>query len=124
VVAPAICLIITAILGILVDLAQIVMAAFMPAPKPDPNLPQWLNDLQQGSHGPAAIAGGAIFAVLSLVVLIAAIQMLRRRTWGFAFAGSIMAMANIGNCCCLLGIPFGIWALMVLNKPEVKSSFQ
>jgi hypothetical protein len=25
--------------------------------------------------------------------------------------------------CCLVGLPIGIWALVVLNKPEVKSSF-
>ena len=25
--------------------------------------------------------------------------------------------------CCLVGLPIGIWALVVLNKPEVKGSF-
>ena len=32
-------------------------------------------------------------------------------------------MINLANACCLLGVPFGIWALVVLNKPEVKAQF-
>ena len=26
--------------------------------------------------------------------------------------------------CCLLGLPFGIWALSVLNKPHVQAAFK
>jgi hypothetical protein len=37
-------------------------------------------------------------------------------------AAAIMAMIPC-NCCCLLGLPFGIWALVMLMKPEVKSQF-
>jgi hypothetical protein len=28
------------------------------------------------------------------------------------------------NLCCLFGLPFGIWALVVINRPEVKSAFE
>jgi hypothetical protein len=35
---------------------------------------------------------------------------------------SVVAMLPC-QCCCLFGLPFGIWALVVLNKPEVKSHF-
>jgi hypothetical protein len=26
--------------------------------------------------------------------------------------------------CCIVGIPFGIWAIVVLSKPEVKRAFE
>jgi hypothetical protein len=40
-----------------------------------------------------------------------------------AFTASILAMIPCVSPCCFLGLPFGIWALVVLNKPEVKSQF-
>ena len=27
------------------------------------------------------------------------------------------------TCCCIAGLPVGIWALVILLKPEVKSAF-
>jgi len=121
--APAICMLIASILGILVDVGQIFLA-MTPAPPVDPNLPPIFQEALKSSHGPAAMIGGGLFAALSLVVLIASIQMMRLGSHGFSVAGSVLAMINIGNCCCLLGLPFGIWSLVVLSKPEVKRAFQ
>jgi hypothetical protein len=28
------------------------------------------------------------------------------------------------SCCCILGLPVGIWSLVVLMKPEVKQAFR
>jgi hypothetical protein len=123
VVPPAICLLVTAILGIMLDLFQVVYV-MMPAPPPDPNMPAWLQQFQQNAHNPSGIVFGALFALLSLVILIASIQMMRLRSHGFAVAGSVLAMLNLGNLCCLLGLPFGIWSLVILLKPEVKEAFQ
>jgi len=36
---------------------------------------------------------------------------------------SILAMVPCISPCCLLGIPIGIWALVVLMKPEVQQAF-
>jgi hypothetical protein len=47
---------------------------------------------------------------------------LRLQYFGLVMAAVIVAMLPC-QCCCLLGLPFGIWALVVLNKPEVKSQF-
>ena len=71
-----------------------------------------------------AVGMGFFFGALSIVVLVGAIQMLRLRTHSLALVGAITAMINIGNCCCLLGLPIGIWSLVVLLRPEVKSAFE
>jgi hypothetical protein len=42
---------------------------------------------------------------------------------GLAMAAAIIAMIPCFSPCCVLGLPFGIWALVVLSKPEVKSQF-
>ena len=36
---------------------------------------------------------------------------------------SILAVVPCVSPCCLVGLPIGIWALVVLSKPEVKSQF-
>lgn len=62
-------------------------------------------------------------AVLSLIVALAAVQMLRLRSYWLAVTGSVLSLINIGAVCCLLGLPFGIWSLVVLLRPEIKNSF-
>jgi len=44
--------------------------------------------------------------------------------WPLAMTASILSMLNFGNCCCLLGIPVGIWALVILLMPDVKEAFR
>jgi len=55
-------------------------------------------------------------------ILYGAIKMLRLQGHTFAIITCILAMLPC-SCCCLFGMPFGIWGLVVLNKPEVKSQF-
>jgi hypothetical protein len=126
---PAICLLITGVFGLLADLAQVTYALLS---KPgaalanaDPNDPwaQFQERLQQGATGPAAVVMGAVFAAVSFLVILAAIQMMRLRMHGFATAGTDLAMMNLVNCCCLFGLPVGIWTLVVLSRPEVRSAF-
>jgi predicted Zn finger-like uncharacterized protein len=72
------------------------------------------------------MASGVISGVLGLImgplITFGAVKMKQCNSYGLAMTASILAMIPFGNCCCL-GLPFGIWALVVLNKPEVKNSF-
>lgn len=58
------------------------------------------------------------------VIIFGCIQMMKLKSYGFAFTTAILAMIPCISPCCLLGIPFGIWGLVVLNDPYVKSSFR
>jgi hypothetical protein len=63
--------------------------------------------------------------LLAPVVIAGAIQMLRRRTWGFTRFAAIIAMLPLGtHCCCVLGLPIGIWAFLTLNRPDVRAAFE
>ncbi len=131
--APAICLLVAAILGCLANLFQIVLAflpkqekAFVaqrPVGPPDP-MQKFLEDVEKNSRGPVPAIGGLVGAAWCGVIILASIQMLRMRMWGLALTGSILSMLNCFNCCCLLGLPFGIWSVVVLSKPDVKSAFK
>jgi hypothetical protein len=121
--APAICMLLVAILGVLLALFNSVMAVAQDPPPPDPNLPPFMRDVAKGTHGPLASGVQGFIAILSALTIVGSIQMLRTKSWGLAVAASILSMINFGSCCCILGLPFGIWALVMLMKPEVKDAF-
>jgi hypothetical protein len=60
---------------------------------------------------------------MSVVVLIGAVRMLALKSYALAFTVSILSLIPCVTPCCLLGLPFGIWALVVLSRPDVKSQF-
>ena len=57
-----------------------------------------------------------------IVILMGALKMKRLESHGFAMAASIVALVPCFGCY-VVGIPIGIWSLVVLNKPEVKGAF-
>jgi len=74
----------------------------------------------------AQIITGAFFSFAAIIVgtliTMGAAKMKKLNSYGLAMTACILAMIPVVNCC-LLGLPFGIWALVVLVKPEVKDSF-
>ncbi|HEX3345087.1 MAG TPA: hypothetical protein VHS09_10975 [Polyangiaceae bacterium] len=67
-----------------------------------------------------------IFAALANVFnVVAAVQMLRVRSWGLALAGCIVAAIPVtSSACCLLTLPFSIWGIVQLVKPEIRAAFK
>ena len=57
------------------------------------------------------------------VILAAALSMMRMRWYPLAIAGSVLAMIPVVSPCCLLGLPLGIWSLVVLLRSDVRRSF-
>jgi hypothetical protein len=64
----------------------------------------------------------AIKLVLDGLTVYAGWQMRQLRSWTLCMAGSIAAMLPC-SACCILGLPMGIWALIVLIDNEVKRLF-
>jgi hypothetical protein len=82
------------------------------------HMPGRFNKNDPALNGLSAVIG----IVWSIVILVAASTMKGLSSYRFAMAGAIVAMLPC-HCCFLLGLPFGIWALIVINKPEVRSAF-
>jgi hypothetical protein len=90
----------------------------------DPNAPEFVRKIQEGAVGPVATAIQGGFMLVNLFIIICGVQMMKLQSWGMAVTGSILAMLNIGSCCCVVGLPIGIWSLMVLMSPDNISIFQ
>ncbi len=58
----------------------------------------------------------------SLLLASGASSMLRTKSYLWAYATSILACVPIGPCY-VLAIPWGVWGIRVLSRPEVRASF-
>lgn len=114
---PAICLIVTGVLGVLVNVFQVIISIV------DPDFLQQNNAFGQDTPPALSAVVGAVFTIFGILTVIGAIAMIKRKYYGLALTGTILAMIDIGNCCCILGLPFGIWALIILVRPDVKEAF-
>ena len=119
---PGIGLIVTAaigmcvqVLGILMNILGVGMGAAA-----GPDNPAAAMNMISGGFG---IVMGVVGIIVGIVVLIGAMKMRKLQSYGFAMTAAIIAMIPCISPCCLLGLPFGIWALVILLKPEVKASF-
>ena len=65
----------------------------------------------------------SVHILISGVIFYGGLKMKSLENHGLAVATGVLAVIPCTSPCCLLGIPVGIWALVVLSKPEVKSAF-
>ena len=76
----------------------------------------------------SGVIGGVVygfFAIASLVAFVGALRMKSLRTYPLAMTSAILSILPCTTyVCCMLMMPFGIWALIVLMKPEVKAEFR
>jgi serine/threonine protein kinase len=62
---------------------------------------------------------GITKAVPALLMIYGGLQMAQLRSYAWSIAAGIMGIIS----CSLLGIPLGIWALIVLNRADVRQAF-
>ena len=143
--APAIALIITAAIGILMNLYGVttnlkamggggadMQAIEQQLEEQFENMPEAEGMPQMDAQmfmkffqGMGAM--GLVFNVIALLVgaliIFAALKMRKLESRGLAVAASILAMIPCISPCCILGLPIGIWSLVALSNAEVKSAF-
>ncbi len=120
---PAIFLLVLAILDILASLVGIGFLALNQTLPAFSHLPPESLELQRTLTTLFSLPAYIVGVAIALVRLIGALKMMKLRSYGFAMAAAILTLIPCGTCCCLVNIGAGIWALVVLAKPEVKSAF-
>jgi uncharacterized membrane protein len=74
-------------------------------------------------EGAVGIASSFIGILVAALIIYAALKMKELSQYGLCMAASILAMIPCISPCCIIGLPIGIWCLIVLTKPEVKTAF-
>jgi hypothetical protein len=115
---PAIGLIAVAILGFLWQAGSLVIRSFFStlAARQAEALPAMFS-------GTFTSVAGVTGMLVSGLLLLGGIKMKNLQNYGLAMTASIVAMIPCNFPCCVLGLPIGIWAVIVLAKPEVKNAF-
>jgi hypothetical protein len=106
-----------------------VMTAEIEAPPPQPGMTlQEVHQSRRAFDVGARIGMGGCIGVPALMALPGALialganQMRTLGSYGFAMTAAFLAVLPCQPCC-VLGLPFGIWALVTLNDEEVKDAF-
>ena len=123
---PAIALMVTAVVGLVLVALGLVINILtlcgiqMPMQQlNDPQFQKMINTL----GGSLGIVQSIIGAIVGIIVLLGAAKMQKLQSYQFALTASIVAMLPCISPCCIFGLPAGIWAVVVLSRPEVKSQF-
>jgi len=74
-------------------------------------------------EGVVGVASSLVGILVAAFIIYAALKMKELNQWGLCVAASILAMIPCISPCCILGLPIGIWCLVILMRPEVKKAF-
>ncbi len=125
---PATGLLVTGIICLIVSILNTVMsltgAGFQPPPGEIPPEMQPFIDMLQKMQGPVAIITSILGIGISALIIFAAQKMRALQSYAMVVTGAVLAIVPCISPCCCIGIPVGIWVLVVVFKPEVKSMFQ
>ena len=67
--------------------------------------------------------GSVIPFLIYGLVLFGALKMKRLESYGLAMTAAILSLFPC-SVCCVIGLPFGIWSIVVLSNPQVRSAFR
>lgn len=120
---PAICLMIYACLTVGVAMLGLLGGFNQQNYREMPGLDPKMAEMMEKFQGPINLISSLIILVVAAVIFYGAWRMKDLKSYGMAVTASIMAFLPCSCPCCFLGMAFGVWALVVLNNPEVKAHF-
>jgi hypothetical protein len=132
---PAVALMVTAVLNIILAVWSLLQMIFSSpdlqqinsrlAQLNNPQIEQFMQKMLHLMYGPLGIANILVELAIAVLILAGAKKMMSLRSYEFALAAAVLSTVPCLTPCCgyLLGLAFGIWALVVLRRPEVKSHF-
>ena len=87
----------------------------------------WMDELPdryvEFYEGAVALGSAVVGLLVAAFIIYAALKMKNLEQWGLAVAASILAMIPCISPCCIIGLPMGIWCVVVLSRPDVKAAF-
>jgi hypothetical protein len=112
---PAYGLIATGCLGAVLAALAMLAAIFAPS-EPEKALISPVVDRSM------SLIAGILLIVLQVAILRGGLALLRLETYRTARWGAILAVASLGGAC-LVGLPFGLWAMLRLHDGRIRGAF-
>jgi len=119
-VAVAVVNIMLAVLGLITDLVGLSLGTDAGVNVGSTmGLPTWF----MAFSGVNAFVVRGIEVAVAIYILYGAVKMKKLENHGLARSVAILALLPCLSPCCIVGVPVGIWGLIVLNQPAVKEQF-
>lgn len=99
------------------DLVVSILVLSGRIPFPGPMKMQMQTQLQ------AAVAVDSLSILTGLAMLVGSWQMLQGKSYAFSPVTAVLAVIPCLSPCLVLGIPSGIWALVILADEQTKANF-
>lgn len=119
---PSVGLLVTGIIGAVFSLTSIVAIGIGTSFSS-----YWMDEIPdryvEFYEGVFALGSAAVGLLVAGFIIYAALKMKNLEQWGLVMAASILAMLPCISPCCIIGLPMGIWCIVVLSRPEVKAAF-
>jgi hypothetical protein len=121
---PAIALLVVSLIAIVIGMLGLAMDAFLLMSGAVERL-EAMNDGPISEYAQITVRTiwGIILLIAAIFVLYGSLKMKQLTNYRTAMAAAVVAMIPLVGPCCFLGIPFGIWAMIVLLKPHVRDAF-
>lgn len=126
---PAVGIVVTSVIGIILAVLNLVMnlvgvgvgaAGAAGAIDGMGDTSELASLMGQGLLGVVQSIAGMLVGV---VCLLGGNKMRKLEAYNFSMISTVLIMVPCLSPCCILGLPFGIWGLIVLNDAAVKSAF-
>jgi hypothetical protein len=119
---PSVGLLITGILGAILCFIGLIASVFETGIE-SIKVHRYIEEYSDLAEGAAGVAFCFVGLLLAAFIIYASLKMKELTQWGLCVAASIIAMIPCVSPCCIVGLPIGIWCLVVLTKPEVRAAF-
>ena len=119
-----------AIMAMFTLIGMASMAAQAPGTMPTlpPETPEWLRNLMQmQANMPPWVSWAqvALGLVVDVLIIVGGVQLMRLGNRGLAMTAGILVMVPcFTSCCCLLGLPLGIWVVQLCSASNVRPHFR
>jgi hypothetical protein len=123
VVAPAIAMIVVGTIGLLANLLLATFMLFATSLGVAMSVPGQDKMFEAAGQVFGVLLYG-VFAIMAGVMIFGAVKMKNLESYPMSIAACIIAIIPCYQACCILGIPFGIWGLVMLLQDDVKAAFR
>ena len=128
---PAICLMVAGGLNILMSLywiisgvnATLTSGQVAKELKGSPQVSADQFTSMMNAFGVGFVFWGVLGLLCAAITIFAGIKMKSLQSYNLVMAGTVLAMIPCTGPCCLVSLPLGIWALVVLMSADVKAAF-
>jgi len=108
--------------GVYLGMQEQILTEMANAPQ-DPELTPEMMEMTCNVMGWGGVAWAVFGFIAGLIVILGAVRMMKLKGWSMALMAAVVSLIPCFQGCCVLAIPAGIYAMVILFDSNVKQAF-